>query len=155
MMTNTVRHCFAAAFILLLIARPAWACRSDSFDAAVELTALKAAYAHAKLPADRKAILDDLMAKVDISTARLGPQGLAMHSELRGQALSILALERIPRWPREKVEAIRAAKHGVEDGLSAIRAAEVDWRAKRYTAANAHLDQAITNLKIKLVIPRC
>lgn len=155
MMTNAVRHFFAAGFVLLLLSRPAWACRTDTFDAAVEVAALKAGYAHAKLPADRRAILDDLMTRIDISTARLGPQGLDTHSELRGKALSILALERTPRWPREKVEAIRASKQGGELGLAAIRAAEVDWGAKRYTAANAHLDQAIANLKIKFVILRC
>ena len=155
MITKAVRHLVAAGFLLLILSPPAWACKADPFDAAAEVAALKAAYPQAKIPTDRKAMLDDLMTRIDISTARLGLQGLAAHSELRGKALSILALERTPRWPREKVEAIRASKHGGELGLAAIRAAEVDWGTKRYAAANAHLDQAIANLKIKLIIPRC
>lgn len=132
------------------MAAPAAACVGDQFDSAAEVALLKKNYPQSKLTGELKATLDDLMGKIDTLRGRVRA---ATYSALRGKALSMLELERIPRWPQEKVDALKAAND--DTVAETIKTAQSEWAAKRYEAGHAHLDAAMKRLKVSAKIYRC
>ena len=135
---------------LSTVTATAAACVGDPFDSAAEVAMLKKTYPQSKLTGDRKTTLDDLMGKIETLKGRIRA---ATYSNLRGKALSMLDLERIPRWPQEKVDALKTAN---DDTVSeTIKTAQGEWAAKRYTAGHALLDAAMKRLKVSAKIYRC
>jgi len=135
---------------LSTVTAPAAACVGDRFDSAAEVAILKKTYPQSKLAGDRKAALDDLMGKIETLKGRIRA---ATYSDLRGKALSMLELERIPRWPQEKVDALKAANDDTVP--ETIKTAQGEWAAKRYAAGHAHLDAAMKRLKVSAKNYRC
>jgi hypothetical protein len=130
------------------------ACPSDKFDAEAELARIKSAYVSTTLPPDRQATLDGLVGKIDVQLSHLGLDGLRRHAQLRGEALSLLGAERIPRWPSEKIEALDRARD--KDAASAaIEGARAEWTARRYGEATEKLDTAMRALGIRPIFYRC
>jgi hypothetical protein len=144
----------AAGMTLFAPLHNASARATDNFDAAAELARIKSAYRASKLPPDRQATVDGLIAKLDVRLANLGLDGLRRHAQMRGEALSLLGAERIPRWPSEKVEALERARD-TSAASAAIEAARADWAAERYAEAMEKLEGAMRALGVRTVAFRC
>jgi len=84
----------------------ALACGGDRYDGSEELKAIERALRGNSLPRATRRRVEELFKMASLPTQSLALKGLLLQSEIRGEALKELGLERIPASPALEFETI-------------------------------------------------
>ena len=140
----------------------ALACGGDRYDGSEELKAIERALRGNSLPIATRRRVEELFKMASLPTQSLALKGLLLQSEIRGEALKELGLERIPARPALEFETIDkgmsqpALDRDLAQKARTLRIeAEKDWEAGDYAAAQTAIRQALSALNISVRYPRC